>query len=390
MSKKKTDWIKYVASDTKKYNKMSKKNKLKNFVIICCVWVFFLVGFIVVKNTDNPLNEKGYRFDTSITGDYAVHFIDVGQGDSALIEFPDDKVMLIDTGENDDEIASTLINYIDNLNITTIDYLVLTHTDSDHIGNAPDIFENYDVLNVYIPCVYSTYEEENNLMTQDFVVKDTKIWRQTMEAIYNEDCLIEMNYSLKGDKIVNEEYAYEVNFYTPLEENLGSSDWNSYSPIMMVNIQNMKYLFVGDAGIEDEETFLQAYPKEVRKLIFDCNVLKVGHHGSKTSTSAEFLDAVKPEIAVISVGAVNDYGHPTQEALDRLEETGCQIMMTKDLGNIVLTSKDGEISQYYVNSPVIDYYEYFYYGFIITCVLLVLRGAILYKQYKKEKDKKKD
>ncbi len=379
--------MKKIISDTKKYSKKSKKNKVKGFVAVCLVWVFFLVGFICVKNTDNPLNEKGYRFDTSISGDYSVHFIDVGQGDSSLIEFPDGKNMLIDTGDDKSEIRDVLFNYLDEQNITTIDYLVITHPDSDHIGSVPELLEKYEILEVYIPCVYSTYDEEHNLDTDNYVTKDTVGWSESIEAIYNEGCKI--NYTIKGDKIVNEEFAYEVNFYTPLEENLGSDDWNDYSPIMIVNIQNMKYMFVGDAEEEEELAFLNAYSKEVEKLEFDCNVLKVGHHGSKYGSSKAFLDVVKPEIAVISVGQENSYGHPTQEAIQRLTDAGCTIYMTKDLeegvDSIVLTSKDGEIAEYYVYSPVIDYYEYFFYGFIGTCILLVVRGYILYSHYKKEK-----
>lgn len=396
MARKKKSSIESLIDSTKKYKtKRGRKKLLGKLIIYSILWVCLLCSLLFSTNIEKNINKTNFSFDSTIaTGNYKVHYIDVGQGDSALIQFPDGKNMLIDTG--DPSAKNNLVRYIDALQITQIDYFVITHPDSDHVGNAVTIFEQYDIVNVYIPTIYSLYEQENGLCTEDFALKNTKTWSNVVQAIYKEKetTLKSIVYNRPGVEIVAENYR--VDFYSPLQDNLGTSDWNAYSPIMMVNIENVKYMFVGDASINDESEFLSHYASDVAVEKFNCDVLKVGHHGSGTSTCSEFLDAVKPKYAVISVGKDNKYGHPTQEVLDRLTKFNSQIMRTDLLGSIVFGEGGNQVVASQSNYNHVDdtYYEWKYFvicGGIVLAIgfIFVIKTSKDEKEAKEEKEKQK-
>lgn len=400
MARKKSTISKLIGSKSEYKGEKGRKKLIFKLIIYFIFWVALLCSLLFSQDINRQMNKTEFAFSETIAeGDYKVHFIDVGQGDSALIQFPDGKNMLIDTGESDSE--NNLLRYLDAVGVQTIDYLVLTHTDSDHVGNAVAVLETYDVIDVYIPTVYSIYEEEQGLDTDpDYETKDTKTWSAVVEAIYNEPTLdnlirtygeraVNDDNTKSTEPIVSEEYGYRVDFYTPLEEDL-NGDWNAYSPIMMVNIQNVKYLFVGDADENDEEDFLNAYADETTSGLFDCDVLKVGHHGSGSSTSDAFLDVVMPEYAVISCGEGNSYGHPTEEALDRLEAHGAKIMRTDLLGSIVFGDGGTEVVESQSNyNHVDDTYIEWKYFVIVGGVILALCFILVIKNKKEDKKDKK-
>ncbi|MDU7241879.1 MAG: ComEC/Rec2 family competence protein [Clostridium sp.] len=236
-----------------------------------------------------------------------VHFIDVGQGDSILIQV-NNKNLLIDSGPNKSE--DKLKKYLKELNISKFDYIIATHPHEDHIGNMSYIINNFDVLNFYAPKV------ENS----------TKAFETMVESLIRKDLKIKV---LKANiKSIDLGKNIVVDVFSPLSNSY--EDLNNYSPIVKISYGNTSFLFTGDAEELSENEVLNA------GFDLKCDVLKIGHHGSSSSTSEKFLKASNPSIAVISVGEDNTYGHPTDTVLSRLKET--KIYRTDINGNIVITS----------------------------------------------------
>lgn len=236
-----------------------------------------------------------------------VHFIDVGQGDSILIQV-NNKNLLIDSGPNKSE--DKLKKYLKELNISKFDYIIATHPHEDHIGNMSYIINKFDVLNFYAPKV------ENS----------TKAFETMVESLIRKDLKIKV---LKANiKSIDLGKNIVVDVFSPLSNSY--EDLNNYSPIVKISYGNTSFLFTGDAEELSENEVLNA------GFDLKCDVLKIGHHGSSSSTSEKFLKASNPSIAVISVGEDNTYGHPTDTVLSRLKET--KIYRTDINGNIVITS----------------------------------------------------
>lgn len=227
-----------------------------------------------------------------------VTFIDCGQGDSALIELPHgDGVMVID--------AYNSYSFLKTKGLYTIDYLVLTHSDSDHIGDYKKIIEHFNVKRL----LYPVYDDKFNELLKDINVKAIGI---------NDDYIINNDFNLK--------ILAPINKY---------DDPNSNSIVMKININNTSFLFTGDMTEKEENDCINKYKNELAS-----NILKVAHHGSNTSSSLEFINLVKPDISIISVGEYNTYGLPNKEIVDRLNKIS-DVYMTKTSGNInIRISKD--------------------------------------------------
>lgn len=260
------------------------------------------------KKTENVTQNT-----SSVSGQLKVHYIDVGQGDSILVQ-NNNQNMLIDTGTN----ASTnsLISYLQSQNIKKIDYLVLTHPHEDHIGGADAVIKTFDIGTIYMNKKSTT----------------TKTYRDVISAI-----------SSKGIKPVQPALAdtFKVGsadciIYGPVNPN--DKDLNTYSIVVKLTFGNNKFLFTGDAQASNEEGMIN------NGYDLSADVLKVGHHGSNTSTSQAFLDKVNPKFAVISAGKNNDYGHPHQETLQRLQAKGIPVYRTDENGTIVVTCNGNNIS----------------------------------------------
>ena len=238
-----------------------------------------------------------------------VHFIDVGQGDSIFIELPNTKTMLIDAAEN--EYADRITNYIYSCGYNTLDYVVATHPHSDHIGGMADVIGAFNVENVILSPATHT----------------TKSYTNMLKAI--DDSGAKVKIGVAGTEIFSDGDLSAV-VIAPVTEDY--SDLNNSSVMVMLTYGNNKFLFTGDAENSEENTITAD---------IDCDVLKVGHHGSSTSTSRAFLTAASPEYAVISCGMGNSYGHPHTETLDRLKGAGVKIYRTDLQGDIIMTC-DGE------------------------------------------------
>lgn len=236
-----------------------------------------------------------------------VHFIDVGQGDSILIQV-NSKNLLIDSGPSTSK--DKLLKYINSLKISKFDYIIATHPHEDHIGNMSYIIDNFEVLNFYAPKI-SSNTKAFETMIESLVMKDLKI-----KVLKPNIKSIDLGENTKVDVFspISNEY-----------ENL-----NNFSSIIKISYGTTSFLFTGDSEeLSEKEVLTQGYDLK-------SDVLKVGHHGSSSSTSKRFLDAVDPYIAVISVGKDNSYGHPSQEVLSRLKDL--TIYQTDLDGNILIKS----------------------------------------------------
>lgn len=246
-------------------------------------------------------------------GMLAVHFIDVGQGDCELIVAPTGETMLIDAGISSS--GDDIVDYISELGITEIDVFVATHYHADHIGGSPDVFEAFDILSVLIlDCEVSTATARK---------LKSDIEKEGSEIIYAERGL-----SLElGD----------VDFLTISPKSITDGGGNNDSIMLRMQYGDSRYIFTGDAEKEAEEDVLDYYDKED----LSADLLKVGHHGSSTSTSTAFLSTVSPSVAVISCGVGNSYGHPHTKTLDKLLKSAKYVYRTDVEGDIVIMT-DGK------------------------------------------------
>jgi len=245
----------------------------------------------------------------AFTEELKVHFIDVGQADSILIQLPNEQTMLIDGGNSID--ANTIMGYMRSHNITSIDYLVATHPHADHIGGLPAIIDSMDIQNVYMP-------------RKDH---DTQIYERLLDSINQKELLI--NEAKSGVSILSIP-GLEIDIIAPVRDNY--STFNDFSAVVKITYLSTAFLFMGDAEALSEG--------EITADV-SADVLKVGHHGSDTSTSVAFLRKVSPSHAVIFVGKDNSYGHPDDVILSRLNNAGIGVYRTDLQGTIVFIS-DGE------------------------------------------------
>lgn len=248
-------------------------------------------------------------FKSEETDFLKVHFLDVGQGDSIFIELPDKKTMLIDTGENYH--GEGIINYIENCGYSKIDYLVATHPHSDHIGSMSYIVRHTRIENVYMPKVAA----------------NTKTYKNLLESISDKGLKIT---SAKAGLNIADENDYKIDVAAPTK--IDSDNLNNCSAVIKLTYKDNSFLFTGDAE-KDELSQI--------KSDISADVLKVGHHGSSTSTNKSILKKVNPDYAVISVGKNNDYGHPHESTLKLLKDFNCKIYRTDIDATVVFTS-DGK------------------------------------------------
>lgn len=276
--------------------------------LICIALCTCTLACIISAGCSVPTGQP--EIGSDLSGDLAVHFIDVGQGDSILIEFRD-KTMLIDAGERG--MGERVIAYLEERNVERLDVVVATHAHSDHIGGLADVISAYPVgqfVDAAQPHPTATYE---NLL------------------VLVEELGIPYTAAERGQAIALDP-DLEILILNPTPQPLG--DINEDSVVLKMTYGDISYLFTGDAGTPAEESMIEA------GLDLDADVLKVGHHASRYASSAEFLSAASPAISVIPVGEGNDYGHPHEEAVERLEATGSRIYRT-DLDGTVIVATDG-------------------------------------------------
>lgn len=249
---------------------------------------------------------------------FIVHYIDVGQGDSALIQ-SNGKNLLIDAGTP--ESTKPLVKYLKNLGIKKLDFIIATHPHADHIGGMESIIKKFDVDYFCAPKV----------------TENTDIFKDMVTALKEKNITINTISKSKSLPIDLGENT-KIELYSPTDKTY--ENLNNYSPILKIYYGETSFLFTGDAETEAE---IEAV-KSNKNLKSD--VLKVGHHGSTTSSTDYFLKEVSPEIAIISSGLDNSYGHPAKEILKKLYSYKTKIFRTDEDGTIILTSDGKSIKRH--------------------------------------------
>ncbi len=239
-----------------------------------------------------------------------IHFLNVGQGDSVLLRLKYWNAILIDTGGNIgyDISKNTLIPYLKSIGVNKINYLVISHGDFDHMGGAINLVNNFKVEKVIFNC-----GKYNDLEKELIKVLDKK-------KIKYYSCIKELNI----DK--NKLYFLQTKEY---------DNENDNSNVIYTKLNGYKFMFMGDAGVTTEKEIINKYNLQ------DIDVLKVGHHGSKTSSGKEFINVINPKYSIISVGKNNRYGHPNKEVLENLDDS--KIYRTDEDGSIMFKIKNNKL-----------------------------------------------
>lgn len=240
-----------------------------------------------------------------------IHFINTGNSDAILIKEESGINILIDAGDNDDE--DVICNYLRKEGITTLDYLISTHPDADHCGGMDAVIDNFEIKNFYVG------NGSSNTKTYTSVI-NSAAEKGVNPGVPLEDVKIELS-----------ESSY-IKFYNTK----GGSNSNESSLVTLYVNGEDKFLFTGDAGKEAENKIINT--------LIDVDVLKVGHHGSSTSTSQQLLDKIKPEYAIIQVGVNNKYGHPHRETMALLEGNSIEVHRNDECGDIIFNSTGDGVS----------------------------------------------
>lgn len=307
-------------------------SKIDNFIFIMSKisTLFILIYYIIISITLYFLSKNKYKYIVLLMFIFVIHYnitifnkgleityIDVGQGDSIFIKFPNDKSnILIDTGgkvtygnlKNNYSVGKNIVDYLKSMGIRKLDYLIITHGDFDHMGDSLYLIDKFKVENVIFNC------GEFNALEKELIKKLNK------KKVNYCSCIKELNIG-----------KYKLDFLnTKVYDNE-----NDNSNVIYTEFNGYKFMFMGDAGVEKEKDILDKYN------ISDIDVLKVGHHGSKTSSSKGFIDEIKPKYAIISVGKNNRYGHPNKEVLNNLDNS--KIYRTDQDGSIMFKIKNNKL-----------------------------------------------
>lgn len=286
-----------------------KKKQKTSFLRIILIILTVIYGLYLSEIDSTYSSDKTTNVFNEVNTNLTVSFLDVGQADSILIE-NNKEYMLIDAGNNED--GKLLVKYFNEHNITTFKYLVATHPHEDHIGGLDDIINNFNIETLYMPDAITT----------------TKTFNDVLDAIENK----QMQFQIPK---IEETFTLGEATLEVLYTGTDTKDLNNTSIVLRLDFGNTSFLFTGDATEETEKELLN------NNLNLKADVLKIGHHGSKYSTTTEFLNTVNPQYAIISVGQNNTYNHPEDKILTKLNKANIEIHRTDLEGTIIVTS-DGQ------------------------------------------------
>lgn len=315
----------------KKLKLNRKIGKIKGICLI--VFVVLLTAFIVFSYFYPPESWKYHvakpKVEACAEGELRISFLDVGQGDATLIRFPDGKTMLIDGGDDKNENKRSLMRYLNAAGIDFIDYLVLTHTDSDHCGGLTEVVKFKDVGKVYLP------------LAEDYNV-NAGFARLYAEAQKKGLSIETADISFKISS-TDPRYPYELYCLSPYMGAELSEEANENCAVLWLDYKGVSTIFCADAPQSIEERLI----RDQRLGLLNCSIesteiIKMPHHGSNDGASLEFLEFLGVKTAVISVGKDNIYGHPSTETLTRLSSVGADVYRTDEQGHIVaVITSDG-------------------------------------------------
>lgn len=289
---------------------MTDRKHIRIWILLSLMAVLFLI---------NGCGDSAFSTSTSpggVSGSTAglqVHFIDVGQGDSILVE-SDGHYMLVDAGENDQ--AGVVVSYLKEEGVSTLDYVIGTHPHSDHIGGLDKVIDTFSVDKVILPPVEHT----------------TKTFEDVLNSISDKG--LKITKPVPGSGYVLGGASFSI--LAPVKQY--KEDLNNWSVGIRLSYGDNHFVLCGDAEAQAEADMVNNGEP------LQSDVLKAGHHGSSTSTSDAFLKKVSPSYVVIQCGKDNSYGHPHKETMEKLEKAGCQVFRTDEDGTIVASSDGTHLS----------------------------------------------
>lgn len=317
-------------------------------VILLIVAIALGIFYAVAPEEFNALKEKLFPSEPSspgtrptLEGTLEMTVIDIGQGDCIFLQFPDGQTMIMDAGS---EFGSTneydqLTAHLTLRGIDSLDYVFITHSDYDHIRYMQDIFEDYEVKNIYMPRVA---DDMSATWTKTVAAIEKETWtNESGKTVDSEIYYTVGDFVIQGEDWTMNCHSYLEDDYPSVKESSSAEVKNAVSPVCFLEYADRTIVLTGDSNERNEEYLL-----ERGVLDKDADVLKVGHHGSRTSTIQEFLNAVDCEYAIVSYGEDNEYGHPTPELMSRLEDY-TDVRPDNDYNGykyVYETPKDGNVS----------------------------------------------
>lgn len=293
------------------------KENIKPIISVLSVIIILTVSALITPEQWNVIFDK-LGFSNSISSNYPmnVHFIDVGQGDCTVIKTDNSKTVLIDSGE--DVYSEKVISYLERLNVSKIDFCIITHPHADHVGAMSEILNRFGAETFIMPSI-----------DNDIAPKEE----------YYSDLLSTVNKTCDNVLSIKDFSSFSIGdisleIFPPLSK---SKELNNMSLVIKASYKDASFVITGDCTTKEENQIIESFGEEKLK----CNVLKVGHHGSEYATGENWLNALKPDICVISVGKNNNFGHPSEKLIKTLEERNIQFFRT-DINSTLVFKTDGE------------------------------------------------
>lgn len=357
-----------------------KKGKLKQFYIIVAILLLIAIAaglayyFVVLKPNMDVNNGAGNgtivdgntgEGGNNVDGEFGevgmtVHFINVGQADCTVIELPDGKIMMIDAGENNKSTETHIKSYLGTLGIKTIDHLMLTHADSDHVGSMDFVLDNFDVKNIYMPKLKSSYKKKDKLGNiiddrypevpekSNFGAIETKVYydfyTRAEDETYIEngvtmDCNITYNcgyFTIPGEGYEIEVFCMDESVYN--KKFSSAKEKNEISPSVLVKYQGKQLLLTGDSCGSSHDNFTKIYRERYINKNMDFDVYKAAHHGSSThdSNNIGFIKEIKTEYSILSCKEGKHNGIPSIDVMNNLKANGNKVYRTDECGDIKL------------------------------------------------------
>lgn len=296
---------------------MANFNRKKTFnYIFYLILLLSFFAYLYISYGDNNHNPINLSKD-ELKG-LKISYLDVGQADSILIQTGNEN-MLIDAGNNSDK--DGLVKYLEDQNIKSFKYVFGTHAHEDHIGGMDEVINSFDINHFYMPDVVTT----------------TKTFEDVLDALANKQLRFE---TPNIDDTFNLGEATIKVIYVGKD----SKNLNNSSIVLKLKYKNAEFLFMGDLEKSIEKELLD---KDIK-----ADILKVGHHGSDSSSSKEFIEKVNPSMSIISVGKENKYGHPKKNTLELLNKNNSRILRTDELGTIIITSDGYKVNYYNIRTNI--------------------------------------